>query len=306
MEYTARKVYEAIKKELHGRRACGWEDHVDEEIAQEIEEALLARIGEALQGEAISVNVAAASIAEQNYQSEAGALVNNLEWQQLLHQAREDAAEVEQLRVQLAGVLVAAGGGTSENVIAHKGQYGWSPAYQETLDLRTKYDTLVERIGRDELDDTITDQVAAFHQAFDYPVRFKPVEHFPESELRLRLSLVVEEAIEFVNACGYSLNVETVTTDEGTYTGEINMQLIHTGKPNIVEIADALGDLDYVVEGTRLTWGIPRQAVADEIQRSNMAKVGGPRDPNTGKQLKPANWTPPDIAGVLGRAQLSE
>jgi predicted HAD superfamily Cof-like phosphohydrolase len=69
---------------------------------------------------------------------------------------------------------------------------------------------------------------------------------------------------------------------------------------DIVEAADALGDMDYINEGTRLTYGIPRQAVANEIARSNLAKVGGTVDAN-GKLQKPEGWTPPDIAGVLAR-----
>lgn len=49
-------------------------------------------------------------------------------------------AEVEQLRVQLAGCLTAAEGGTSEAVIAREGDYGWSLPYQKILDLRAALD----------------------------------------------------------------------------------------------------------------------------------------------------------------------
>ena len=50
---------------------------------------------------------------------------------------------VEQLRVQLAGCGVAAMGGTKDP--ARKGQYGWSPAYQDVLELRIAYDALQKR-----------------------------------------------------------------------------------------------------------------------------------------------------------------
>jgi hypothetical protein len=52
--------------------------------------------------------------------------------------------EVEQLRVQLAGCTVAALGGTGEAVVAKQGQWGWSPSYQDVLNLRIKYEQLLE------------------------------------------------------------------------------------------------------------------------------------------------------------------
>jgi len=48
--------------------------------------------------------------------------------------------QIEQFRVQLAGVSVAAMGGTKN--VAVQGDYGWSLAYQDTLDLRIKFDAL--------------------------------------------------------------------------------------------------------------------------------------------------------------------
>lgn len=50
--------------------------------------------------------------------------------------------EVERLQVQLAACGVAALGGTRKT--ARKYSYGWSPAYQDTLNLRRDYDALVE------------------------------------------------------------------------------------------------------------------------------------------------------------------
>ena len=59
--------------------------------------------------------------------------------------------EVEKLRVQLAGCSVAASGGTTGSVVATKGDYGWSVAYQDVLELRLKYDELLLRIdGREK------------------------------------------------------------------------------------------------------------------------------------------------------------
>ena len=49
--------------------------------------------------------------------------------------------EVEQLRVQLAGCLVAVEGSKSEAV--HEGVYGWSPAFESVRTLRAERDALL-------------------------------------------------------------------------------------------------------------------------------------------------------------------
>lgn len=56
--------------------------------------------------------------------------------------------EIDRLRAQLAGCGVAALGGIREPLIIHKGDFGWSPSYQDTLDLRRKYDKQKTEIAR--------------------------------------------------------------------------------------------------------------------------------------------------------------
>lgn len=135
-------------------------------------------------------------------------------------------------------------------------------------------------------------QVSQFHQAFGVPVLDRP--QVPSDErVRLRLRLVAEEFCELLSAAGCpvaSLRIDHLLRES------IN-QLEGAGDFNLVEFADALGDLDYVIEGTRAEMGIDGGPIADAIHASNMAKVGGPVV--NGKITKPQGWTPPDIAGEL-------
>ena len=71
---------------------------------------------------------------------------------------------------------------------------------------------------------------------------------------------------------------------------------------DLIETADALGDLKYVVEGAALVFGIPLEPVFMEIHRSNMSKLGTDGKPiyrEDGKVLKGPNYTPPNVAAVL-------
>lgn len=69
---------------------------------------------------------------------------------------------------------------------------------------------------------------------------------------------------------------------------------------DLVAAIDGLCDLLYVTYGAAVEWGIDLAPFWDEVHRTNMAKVGGPTR-GDGKKLKPPGWTPPDIAGILGR-----
>lgn len=71
---------------------------------------------------------------------------------------------------------------------------------------------------------------------------------------------------------------------------------------DIVEVADALGDLLYVVFGTAIEFGIDMEPVNDEIHVSNMSKLGAGGKPiyaANGKVLKGPNYFPPNIRKVL-------
>jgi len=91
--------------------------------------------------------------------------------------------------------------------------------------------------------------------------------------VRLRMRLVIEEAFEFLAAS--TSNLTSLDFFHATLIVVLGVIDETPAKPDLVEVADALADLDYVVAGTRLAYGIPRGPVADEVHRSNMAKAPG-------------------------------
>jgi predicted HAD superfamily Cof-like phosphohydrolase len=117
--------------------------------------------------------------------------------------------------------------------------------------------------------------VGEFHTAFSLPLHLLPQQHIPAELAQLRVALLEEEVAEF----------RTAARDD-----------------DLVAIADALGDIAYVLYGTALTYGIDLDAVIAEVHRSNMSKLGPDGVPilrEDGKVLKPPSFTRPDLGTVL-------
>jgi predicted HAD superfamily Cof-like phosphohydrolase len=73
---------------------------------------------------------------------------------------------------------------------------------------------------------------------------------------------------------------------------------------DLVEVADALGDMLYILCGTIIEHGMQHkiEEVFDEIQRSNMSKLdanGQPIYREDGKVLKGPNYFKPNISDIL-------
>jgi predicted HAD superfamily Cof-like phosphohydrolase len=71
---------------------------------------------------------------------------------------------------------------------------------------------------------------------------------------------------------------------------------------DIVEIADALTDILYVVYGAGHAYGIDLDECFNEVHRSNMSKLGEDGRPvyrEDGKVLKGPKYSPPDLEGVI-------
>jgi len=75
---------------------------------------------------------------------------------------------------------------------------------------------------------------------------------------------------------------------------------------DIVEVADALGDLLYVVLGTCVSYGIDIAPVFEEIHRSNMSKLIDGTFREDGKYLKGPSYSPAQIAPIIFEQMTAE
>lgn len=141
----------------------------------------------------------------------------------------------------------------------------------------------------------------AFHEAFGHPVREVPTDIPTVEEALLTLALIEEEYMELVDAL--------FPNHKAKYESSI-VDIIRHGvpgpgdyyKPDLVAAADAVADLDVVVNGAGLRMGLPMKELAREVFESNMSKLGADGAPiydDSGKIAKGPNFRQPDIEAVL-------
>ena len=119
--------------------------------------------------------------------------------------------------------------------------------------------------------------VEKFHKAFGLGVLQKPKANLGSEKNLLRYKLMREENEEYLDAAQNN---------------------------DMVEVADALGDMLYILCGTILEHGMQHkiEEVFNEIQKSNMSKLGADDKPiyrEDGKVLKGPNYFKPNIEGIL-------
>lgn len=118
------------------------------------------------------------------------------------------------------------------------------------------------------------EMVGDFMKKFGQEVKAKP--EFPDNEtIALRLELIQEELDELREA---------------------------VGNADIVEVADALTDILYVTYGAGHAFGIDLDKCFEEVQASNMSKLGEDDKPiyrEDGKVMKGPNFFEPKLDKVL-------
>ena len=119
--------------------------------------------------------------------------------------------------------------------------------------------------------------VKEFHKAFKLDYLEQPKANIGLKKNKLRFNLMREENEEYLEAANNN---------------------------DIVEVADALGDMLYILCGTIIEHGMQYKIdeIFSEIQNSNMSKLGADGNPiyrEDGKVLKGPNYFKPDIERAL-------
>ncbi len=96
-----------------------------------------------------------------------------------------------------------------------------------------------------------------------------------ETDLKLRWDLIVEEFEELDTAL-----------------------MMPDTRERIIQVADALADLQYVINGAAIAWGIDLGAVFESVHTSNMTKTADNKRAD-GKLLKGPDYQPPLIEQAL-------
>lgn len=144
----------------------------------------------------------------------------------------------------------------------------------------------------------LNEQVMAFHKKFGQPIAARP--KVPEEKvLRFRAKLHLEEFRELIEAMfGSTYDSRWAEIEEVIREAPLDV--------NFPEMIDALGDMDYISEGTRIVCGVDGDPIADEIQRANMSKdpayveaKDSYHSSATIKPVKPEGWAPPDNERIL-------
>ena len=145
-------------------------------------------------------------------------------------------------------------------------------------------------------------RVRAFMQKVGQATPASPVA--PDEKTRLlRAKLILEEAIETIRAMGVGVRLRDTGGREGLVTVDPHeLSFYINGEVDLEEVVDGCADISVVTIGTLIAFGIDDEPVLEEVDQANLRKFGpGSYERDDGKWIKPPDWTPPDILGVLER-----
>ena len=121
------------------------------------------------------------------------------------------------------------------------------------------------------------ERVKIFHETYGLPVKSSP-DISDDKTNKLRINLLEEEVLELKEALANN---------------------------DMVEVLDALTDIQYVLDGAYISFGMAdlKEPAFAEVQASNLSKLGVDgkpiRRPEDGKVMKGPNYFAPDLAQFI-------
>ncbi len=126
----------------------------------------------------------------------------------------------------------------------------------------------------------------------------------PDEKTRLlRAKLILEEAIETIQAMGVEVRLRDTEGQAGVVTVDPHeLEFSINGEVDLEGVVDGCADISVVTIGTLISFGVDDEPILEEVDSANLRKFGpGSYARDDGKWMKPPDWTPPDILGVLER-----
>ena len=118
-----------------------------------------------------------------------------------------------------------------------------------------------------------------------------------------------EKVKQFMQTFGQEVKTKASFSDEKTnqlrldlITEELEELKIAMASKDLLEVADALTDILYVTYGAGHAFGINLDKCFDEVQNSNMSKLGSDGKPiynDSGKVMKGPDYFKPDLSKFL-------
>lgn len=147
--------------------------------------------------------------------------------------------------------------------------------------------------------------VTEFHEKAGQAVNRSP--SVPDDKTRaLRVQLLLEEVLELAEASGVKIQAKLEYEKNGIprviragLNKTCKFDFIIDGTVDLVEVADALADIDYVNVGAAVSYGIDLEPCHEEVHESNMTKFIDGRRKADGKWEKGPSYRPADLKIVL-------
>lgn len=137
-------------------------------------------------------------------------------------------------------------------------------------------------------------RVKHFMSSVGQPTPDKPT--IPDNLTRvLRVSLILEEALEFAKASGIEISLKDDI--KSISINDLNYNIV--GEPDIVGVCDGICDLNVVSVGAAISYGVDIEPLENEVCDSNDSKIENGYRRDDGKWVKNPNYRKANLEPLI-------